>query len=197
MPTSPSDDQRSFIERARREQIVRATIEVIAAEGLARATFARIARHTGISPGLISYHFTEKSELLRTVAGTVMADMEAALSAASDGVESHGGALTALLRAQVSHAAAHLAELTALAAIRAAGVAPVEAQRSTALDAVEQLLRDGQAAGGFGAFDTRVMAVTLLAAMEAVPTELAANPDMDVDVYATELAAAFDRATQS
>src|SRR5690625_3194979 len=128
MPTRRTDD-RTFIERARRAQIVHATIEVIAEEGLARATFARIARHAGISPGLISYHFEEKSDLLGTVAETVMADMEAALRVAADGVESHRAALAALLHAQVHHAAAHLAALTAVAAIRAGGVARSEARR--------------------------------------------------------------------
>ena len=48
---------RSFIEEARRAQIISSAIEVIAELGFARASLAQIARHAGISKGVISYHF--------------------------------------------------------------------------------------------------------------------------------------------
>ncbi|MEV7908062.1 TetR family transcriptional regulator, partial [Streptomyces anulatus] len=47
---------KSFIERARRAQIIASAIEVIAEHGFANASLARIAKHAGISKGVISYH---------------------------------------------------------------------------------------------------------------------------------------------
>src|SRR6202453_4771003 len=48
--------ERTFIETARRAQIVAAAIDTIAELGYAQASFARIADRVGISRGLISYH---------------------------------------------------------------------------------------------------------------------------------------------
>jgi hypothetical protein len=45
-------------------------------------------------------------------------------------------------------------------------------------------------------FAPRVMAVSVIAAMEATPAELMARPDTDVDQYAKELADLFDLAVR-
>ena len=58
-------ENRTFIETARRAQIVAAAIDTIADVGYAQASFARIAERLGISRGLISYHFTGKDEIGR------------------------------------------------------------------------------------------------------------------------------------
>jgi AcrR family transcriptional regulator len=57
----PEDGAETFVEAARRDQIVRAAIETIAEEGYARASFVRIAQRASISPGLITYHFRPRS----------------------------------------------------------------------------------------------------------------------------------------
>ena len=59
---------RSFASEARRAQIVAATMQVIAEDGLAQASFARIAERAGLSSTrLISYHFAGKDELIEAV----------------------------------------------------------------------------------------------------------------------------------
>ncbi|WP_409496972.1 TetR family transcriptional regulator [Amycolatopsis sp. cmx-11-12] len=65
---------RTFTESARRAQIVAAAIETIAGLGYARASFAQIAKEAKLSStGLISYHFANKEELVRTVLEDVFA----------------------------------------------------------------------------------------------------------------------------
>ncbi|MEY9841492.1 TetR/AcrR family transcriptional regulator [Streptacidiphilus sp. EB103A] len=65
---APQPQQRSLAATARRAQIVAATIEVIAEEGYARATYSRIARQAGLSSTrLISYHFGSRDELMEQV----------------------------------------------------------------------------------------------------------------------------------
>ncbi|WEL93058.1 helix-turn-helix domain containing protein, partial [Tsukamurella tyrosinosolvens] len=66
-PENEPSGQRSFIEEARRRQIIAAAAEVLADEGYGRATLARIARQAGISKGVISYHFDGKDDLMRQV----------------------------------------------------------------------------------------------------------------------------------
>ena len=64
---------RSFIDMARRAQIIGAAIETISSVGYGHASLARIADRVGISKGVISYHFAGKDELIREVVAEVYA----------------------------------------------------------------------------------------------------------------------------
>jgi AcrR family transcriptional regulator len=57
----------SFIEEARRRQIVETAIRTIANRGYSQASLAEIAREAGISKGVISYHFEGKVELVQEI----------------------------------------------------------------------------------------------------------------------------------
>ena len=57
----------SFIEEARRRQIVETAIRTIATRGYSQASLAEIAREAGISKGVISYHFEGKVELVEEI----------------------------------------------------------------------------------------------------------------------------------
>ncbi len=48
----------------RRDQLIRATVEVIRDHGFADATIARISRRAGLSGGIIAHYFGGKNELL-------------------------------------------------------------------------------------------------------------------------------------
>lgn len=48
-----------------RERILRATLDLIAAEGVAAITNRRVAAAAGVSLGSLTYHFDSQSELLR------------------------------------------------------------------------------------------------------------------------------------
>jgi TetR/AcrR family transcriptional regulator, fatty acid metabolism regulator protein len=61
---------------------------------------------------------------------------------------------------------------------------------------VEAALSAGQAEGTLGDFSTRVMAVTLKAALDGLLAQLALEPALDLDAYRDELVALFDRATR-
>lgn len=57
-------DQPSFIAEARREQIIKATIEVLDEIGYVNLSLAKIAKKAKVSTGLISYHFEDKEDVL-------------------------------------------------------------------------------------------------------------------------------------
>lgn len=194
------DEQSTFIEQARRRQIVDATIEVIADVGERGATFVRIAERAGISPSLISYHFSSRAALLERVVAQVVGDMDDALTAALEGEESPRGALRTLIEAQVTYFAAHLREVLALGRLSEGGDAEISGRlsehRRTSLQEMEELLVAGQEAGELSPFAPRPMAVTLMAALEAAAIELFENPDTDPIEYGRELADLFDAATQ-
>lgn len=203
-PENESSDQgrRSFIEEARRAQIVAATIETIAEIGYAKASFVQIARRAGISPGLITYHFAKRETLMKQVMLTVHDSMERALSAGGEDAESYCAALRGLIEGFVHYCAEHPAELIAISQI-AAAARDAETARAWAgeshaatLTELEDMFREGQEQGELRAFSPRVMAVSVLAAMEAAPAELMARPDTDVAAYAKELADLFELAVK-
>ncbi|WP_327188127.1 TetR/AcrR family transcriptional regulator [Streptomyces sp. NBC_01334] len=69
---------------ARREQFVKAAIEVMSREGLDRATTRRIAEYAGAPQGAVHYAFRDKNELLTAVVGEITNQIEQVLRDAVD-----------------------------------------------------------------------------------------------------------------
>ncbi|HEX9541889.1 MAG TPA: TetR family transcriptional regulator [Streptosporangiaceae bacterium] len=193
--------ERTFIDTARRAQIVAAAIDTIAEAGYAGASFARIAERLGISRGLISYHFAGKDDLIKQVvhqaAEQAKAYIRPRILAASTGPE--------MLRAYIE------ANLTFMGEHRNNVIAMIEIARSPegrrifygdtdVVDAVgllEHGLSGFQTAGQLRPdFDPHVMAIAIRAAIEAASPRLALDPEFDISNYASEIANAFHLATR-
>ncbi|MEI4802772.1 TetR/AcrR family transcriptional regulator [Bacillus sp. NPDC077411] len=58
------EDRQSFITEARREQIIKAAVEVLREVGYVSTSLSKIAKKANISTGLISYHFSGKEDLM-------------------------------------------------------------------------------------------------------------------------------------
>ena len=188
--TGPS---RSFIEEARRQQIVDAAIETIAAVGYAKASFARIAAHARISPSLISYHFHSKDELIKTIAQTIDADLRGSVTAATEDARSHMEAARAVVVGfvhYVDHNRSQMLTLrqleTALVAADRANIGVLDEERGIA--DWQELLVAGQEAGEFRAFDARVMAASIMGMLGTIPRELFMTPDVEAKRLGDELA---------
>ena len=76
---------RKSITTLRREELVQATISVIAQDGLAGATLASIAKRAEMSPALVNHYFDGKDELLgfalRRVSSLLRAEIQRLLPA--------------------------------------------------------------------------------------------------------------------
>jgi AcrR family transcriptional regulator len=202
--TSTSEQSsRTFTEAARRAQIVDATIAVIADLGVARASFAQIARRAGLSStGLISYYFAGKHELLGAVVAEILGRYTAFVEPQVDAEATVSGILRAFLRSSVAFARAHRAQVLALLAIWDAAPAATDgpltatAVAEADLAKLEAVLREGQRRGELRAFDPRFMAVAILALRNGVLRRLAADPSLDPDADARELVTLVDLATR-
>jgi TetR/AcrR family fatty acid metabolism transcriptional regulator len=197
-----SSDRRSFIETARRAQIIECAIETIATLGYARASLAQIARRAGISKGVISYHFKGKDELIRQIVDEVYSAGEAFIRPRIMAETSARVILRKYIEANLEFLGTHQMHLAALSEIymNARPGQPVE--RSAAysderlIAGLERVLRHGQQGGQFREFSARVMAITIRVAIDAVSPQLVADPKLNLDLYARELASLFDRATR-
>ncbi|MDN6180664.1 MAG: transcriptional regulator BetI [Halomonas subglaciescola] len=63
------------MEPIRRQQLISATMEAIDEVGLADATIVRIARHAGVSAGIISHYFGGKDGLLEATMRQILTDL--------------------------------------------------------------------------------------------------------------------------
>lgn len=189
-----TDPAPSAASAARRTQIVAATIEVIADDGFAQASFARIAEKAGISSTrLISYHFANKHELIGAVVEEVITSIAAYVGARIDAAETASGTgnATAILRAYLEGNIAfideHRAHMQALMQVVLSG-GGLPGQGGTPTETpLEGLLRHGQSTGEFRDFHVETVAGAIQRAVEGLPFLLAAQPDLDCTRYAAEL----------
>ena len=63
--TSEATSGGSELEGAKRGQIVQALVNCIAEQGFERTTIRAVAERAGVSPGLLTYYFKDKKELVR------------------------------------------------------------------------------------------------------------------------------------
>lgn len=182
----------------RRAQIVDAAIDTIAAEGYARASFARIARTAELSStGLISYHFAGKRELMAEVVRVVLGEFAEFVAERMRAESGPAAELRAFIAANVEFAGKHRTRLlAALDVARADPTAGPDPVLESDLRALTELLRAGQRYGEFRFFDVDVMAMALRSVRDGVLARLALDPNLDQAVYTEELVTLFDLATR-
>ncbi|WP_283135864.1 TetR/AcrR family transcriptional regulator [Rhizohabitans arisaemae] len=202
MRTKSSSSEQTFIEAARRAQIVRAAIETIADLGYAKASFARITERARLSsPGLISYHFTNKDELIQEVAAEIYATGGDLVRSHADGRSTAWGVLQAYVEGSVAFYATHRTHMAALIQILfhhpKAREGLFDAPNQAELDALEALLIRGQRDGEFRSFPPRTMAVIIRQSVVGMMIKIVAEPDLDLDEYTRELVTVCELATRA
>lgn len=96
---------RKLSREARREQLIEATIEVLAERGFARATLSDVANRAGLSHGLVNFHFQSKDLLLAETLSYLSDEYrENWLQALTQAGPAPSAQLDALLRATLSPA---------------------------------------------------------------------------------------------
>lgn len=197
------DGQGSFIEQARRRQIVEAAVEVLAEAGFAGASLARIAERAGISKGVISYHFGGKEDLMVQLVEQVYGEIGEAVFAEVTREETPTGMIRRYPMAVAAHMRDRRDHIAALGEVfnnlRDANGKPRFGHHTSdeMYRGLETLYRAGQQAGVFRDFDTRVMAVTQQAAIDAMFGYWVTFPEHDLEAHARELADLFDHATRA
>ena len=181
---------------ARRDQIVAATIGVLAERGYAGTSYDAICVAAGLSSKrLISYHFTSKDELLAEVLHRVTADAGEYMRPAIEAAESPAEKLAAYIRSNVEFIAAKPDHVRAVQQIVSSHVPVPDEEVDGAVARLIGLFDSGQQTGDFRAFDSTLMAVTLRAAFDAVAGRLVGGSDPQL--CADELTGTFHRATRS
>jgi len=203
MRSKNRSDGPSFLEAARRKQIVQCAIDVLAEEGFRRATLARIAERAEVSKSVVVYHFGAKDGVFEQVVAEVFGTANAEVQPRVQAAPSAAGKLRTYLRARLEHLDANRAHMQALFELwmnfrtEDGAMRLGEPDATETVDAIERILTAGQKSGEFTAFSAPVMAMTIRQAVDGALLRLRTEPDLDLAAYAEELVALFDRATRS
>jgi AcrR family transcriptional regulator len=182
----------TFTEAARRKQITAAAIETLAELGYARASFAQIAKRAGLSsPGLISYHFANKDELIEQVVAEVYATGGAVVRPHTDAAATATDTLRSFVAGSIAFYDTHRSHMRAL--MQVLNGHPEARERwfdepnAAELDGLEEVLVRGQRDGEFREFAPRAVAVIIRDLLSSALLRLLVTPDLDVAGYTREL----------
>jgi AcrR family transcriptional regulator len=203
--TGAAREERTFIEAARRAQIVQAAIDTIAEAGYARASLARIGARIGISKGLIGYHFAGKDELISQAVAEIIEAGKAYMIPRILAKPPGPGMLRAYIESNLAFMREHRNYMVAISEIARNGLTADGKQRfygEADMDGFARELEDAlssfQAGGELRPdFDPHFMAIAIRAAIDAAARRLAQDPDFDIGNYAKEIASIFDLATRA
>ncbi len=164
----------SFIEDARRKQIIESAIETIATQGYQRATLDLIAENVNVTKGVITYHFSNKDELIECVLERIVQEQrqhrEARVSACAGAWEK----LQAYIRADIDFYTQFPQFQTAL--IELWGSITTRDEKKTFENnayspprlMLEAILGDGQAQGEFTNFNPTETAAVIIAMLDGL-----------------------------
>ena len=190
----------TFIEAARRAQIIDNAIQTIAEVGYAHASLAVIARRAGISKSVISYYFDGKDDLMQQVVTGVLEAGIATMKPAIDAAPTASDKLRAYVTSNVSYMRTHREGLMAVVAIfsanRGGGDAPlVSDEMATAgVRMMVEIVEMGQQSGEFRPCSPWIVSTAIRASLDAIPPYFAADSSLDLDAWGAELLSLFVRA---
>jgi AcrR family transcriptional regulator len=203
--SSINQKEMSFIERARRAQIVEYAIETIAEVGYAQSSLAQIAKRAKISKGVISYHFSNKEELLEQVVTEYYIACESFIRPQIEAQTSPKDMLQTYIEANLKFIDKNRKHVFAVIEIVSnertddGKLRFAEDHDGTIFLPIENILNFGEQEGSFREFSSlsaRVMALTIRHAIDGLSLELLRTPDLNVKDYTRELVTIFDRATR-
>lgn len=188
-----SEAEPTFTERARRAQILRCAIEALAEVGFGGASLAEIAKRAGVSKGVISYYFDGKDDLLGNVILDVYTRAGGAIVERISQITEPAAVVRGYIEANLEFLGEHPADIAAVVEV-AANVRRSDGSLRFApegedpvLGHLEQILRDGQASGAFGAFDVRSLAIIIRGAIDTASGRIASDPAFDLPAYTRQL----------
>jgi AcrR family transcriptional regulator len=204
---SDSPQSSTFIQSARRTQIVAAAIDVIADLGWAQASLRQIADRVGIAMSAVLYHFGSKDNLVEAIVEEMYRTALSVVVPAIEAESTAAGRLAAYIRSNMAYFATYPSHLAALAQLGTA-YRPSDGRRLDELELAPELRRQlaaldpktiltaGQQSHEFGDFPVQSMATALRGACNAVVEKVMADPAFDAHAYGEDVVAIFDRAVR-
>jgi AcrR family transcriptional regulator len=165
---SPRSRPRRRDPEAKRAQLMASARALFAKRGYSATTTADVARHAGVSEGIVFHHFGSKAELLAAVAADYGGGLGQVMEGASRAV-TPARATEAALRAAFAYVReqGELARFLNAASEREEAAAVRRASREPIVASIERLLHAQEANGSLRALEPRITAELLYALVGA------------------------------
>lgn len=192
----------SFIEEARKKQIIDATIAAVAETGYAGASLAKLAARAKISKSIISYHFAGKDQLLEETVHQIYGEIWNSVRPRLLAESTAAGQLRAYIEAEFAYLELNRPQLLTISYIlmnhrdRHGRLYLHEEAEKTNLQVLSNMLEQGKKSGEFRDFAVLPMAATLMHSINGALGQWAADPKLSLSDYARELVTIFDLATR-
>ncbi|MCI1591523.1 TetR/AcrR family transcriptional regulator [Heyndrickxia oleronia] len=189
--------KQSFIAEARRDQIIEAAIKTLDEIGYVKSSLSQIAKRAGISTALISYHFSNKEDLMNHLLTKLLEESTSYIMDHVLAANSAQEKLNAFIKASLSYQNTHPAHNTALIEIVFNARTPENIPYYKLVDDNEEdpilaelklILYEGQKRGEFTSFHVDVMANVIQGAInEYMFTNPVLAKKVDLNTYINEL----------
>jgi AcrR family transcriptional regulator len=170
----------TLTERARRAQLIEATIDLVARHGYAGTSLARIAEAAAISKAAVLYHFASKDAVVRAAYESVLEGLTEQVGAAVE-AESGAAAVEAYIRSITSYLTRNPAHTRMI--VEAMGEAPTVEDTPAApsrQQSVAALIAAARDAGDYRAdIDPETTAVIMNGALDAIVSQRLTDPAFD------------------
>ncbi len=193
--------KRSFIEEARRTQIVSAAIETLAEIGYVKASLSQIAKRAGISTSLIPYHFKDKDDLMEQMVNEIsMSWTSYVQEKVTEGISAREK-LHIYIESNLAYMGTRpkhfLALLELVFNVRNAdgSLRYVMDEEDPSVIPLEKLLTEGQKTGEFRQFNVHNMALAIRGTIDQFLGQMNKSRS-ELESYTAEIIELFDRATQ-
>lgn len=187
--------KQSFIAEARREQIIEAAIQTLDEIGYVKTSLSQIAKRAGISTGLISYHFSDKNDLMNHLLMNLLESSTNYILEKVRKEDTPKKKLNTFIMASLAYQGIYHARNIALIEIIFNARTPDNIpyykladsdDKDPLMDELYQILRDGQEKGEFRAFHVDVMANMIQGAISEYMLS-AITKKVDLETYSDEL----------
>jgi AcrR family transcriptional regulator len=174
----------TFIETARRQQILDVALTMFAAKGFHQTSLAEIASELDISKGVISYHFDGKSDLGQEVIRHVIRKLSKSVQLRVDAKATGREKLLEFVNACIDYIDTHRSDyLTYMDTMGCFGTMEEKREmiawvnRNTR-EVIMGLVKQGQADGSIGGINARNTADVLQGIVDGLMEATAAEPDV-------------------
>jgi len=176
-------DTVTFIEEARRAQIIDATITTMARIGFVNTSLSEVAKEAGISKGIIPYYFGSKDELVRASLDFLLEREDDFLHERVEPEPTATGKLRAFIDASFDYMRTHVTESLAFNELsssfdsREARAGFTKSVFGPACDYIAGIIRQGQASDEFCEGPPEIFAALTMAVMDGLWRQWTFDPD--------------------
>ncbi|MEU3990251.1 TetR/AcrR family transcriptional regulator [Streptomyces platensis] len=186
-------DEPTFTERARRQQLIDATIDLISTRGYPATSLSAIAERAGLSKAAVLYHFSSKDNLTRAALEQVIEQFSAYVTERLARAAGPREAIVAYVRAMIGYQQANRRQVRVITEMLLDDDGGTRLKTPGSHDThgrwqrLAELLTEGQKAGVLREFPTQTVALAIGGAIDGVIAHWLAHPELDLDAAAAEL----------